>query len=138
MIISCLDQVIGAPACVIIQLHPAASYPRPGARNSDRHFQKSVFPCSHQPDGISPLIPMKTVICCKEKYKQEVKIRSIRAVFGLYLVPGNAKFLRFLGASLSGPHQGAALDLLTLAAPPDPPAGLGHDELFNQVPSYGF
>ena len=26
-------------------------------------------------------------LCCKEKYKQPVKIRSIRAVFGLYLVP---------------------------------------------------
>ena len=34
VIVSCLDQAIGAPACVIIQLHPAASYPRPGARNT--------------------------------------------------------------------------------------------------------
>ena len=33
VIISCFDQAIGAPDSVIIQLHPAASYPRLGARN---------------------------------------------------------------------------------------------------------
>ena len=43
--------------------------------------------------GLSPLIPMKIVICCKEKYKQ----RSIRAVFGLYLVPGQCQISKVSG-----------------------------------------
>ena len=89
--------------------------------------------------GLSSLIPMKIVICCKEKCKQEVKIRSIRAVFGLYLVPGKCQISVVSGGfapctppgCCPGPTWG-------LAAPPDPPTGLGNDELFNQVPSYGF
>ena len=63
--------------------------------------------------GLSPLIPMKIVICCKEKYKQEVKIRSIRAVFGLYLVPGKCQISKVSGGFAPWtPHQSAAPDLL--------------------------
>ena len=83
--------------------------------------------------GLSPLIPMKIVICCKEKYKQEVKIRSIRAVLASNWYPEDAKFLRFPGASLPRPPPeccpGPTWELT---------AGLGNDELFDQVPFYGF
>ena len=75
---------------------------------------------------LSPLIPIKILICCKEKYKQEVKIRSIRAVFGL-----QCQISEVSGASRPGPTWG-------LAAPSDPPLGWLMTNLFNQVPSCGF
>ena len=74
-----------------------------------------------------------TALCCKEKYKQEVKICSISTVIGLYLVPGKCQISKVSGASLPGPppecYSGPTWGLT---------AGLGNDELFDQVPFYGF
>ena len=105
----------------------------------ERMFLKVSLSVLIRQMGLSPLIPMKIVICCKEKYKQEVKIRSIRAVLVSIWYPENAKFLRFLGASLPGPPT-RVLPRTYLGAYSDPrsPAGLGNDELFDQVPFYGF
>ena len=84
MIISCLDQTIGATACVLIQLHPAASltnavhdfheigiiFTSKVGKNwiksdaSEKNaFKSQSFSVLVSQMGLSPLI----VVCCKEK-----------------------------------------------------------------------
>ena len=87
-------------------------------------FKTQFFSVLISQMGLSPLIQMKIVICCKEKnYKQQAKIRSMRAVFDLYLVPRKCQISEVSGASPGPPPGCSPGSAGRLTAPPDPQLG---------------
>ena len=74
-------------------------------------FKSQFFSVLISQMGLFPLIPMKIVNCCKEKYKQKVKIRSIGAVFGLHLIPVKCQISKVSGGFAPSPDLLGGLQL---------------------------